>query len=111
RDRVKFRGMVDDVFAEMAQWDLFVYSTSDREGLGNALIEAMMLGLPCVVTDAGPMRELVGDQTCAFLVPPGNPDALAGAINQLLTDLPLRRKFALSGRERANDAFSRARFV
>jgi glycosyltransferase involved in cell wall biosynthesis len=109
QERVKFRGTVSDVYAEMAHWDLFAYSTTDREGLGNALVEAMMLGLPCVVTDAGPMRELVGDPPGAVIVPAGIPILLADAMSQLLADQHLRKKISISGRKRANDAFSQER--
>lgn len=110
-EKVVFRGMVNDVSAEMTRWDLFVYSTTDREGLGNALIEAMMLGIPCVVTDAGPMRELVGDPPSAMLVPANNPELLARAMCELVADISLRQNYSASARKRASDAFSLERFA
>ena len=60
-DAVRFLGEVGDVYGQMARWDLFAYATTANEGLGNAVAEAMMFGLPCVVTDVGPMREFAGD--------------------------------------------------
>lgn len=111
RERVNFRGMVEEVYSEMTHWDLFVYSTTDREGLGNALIEAMMLGLPCVVTDAGPMGELAGDPPGALLVASGNPKAMAAEIIRVLGDYNLRKSFARAGRRRAEEGYSPSRFA
>jgi glycosyltransferase involved in cell wall biosynthesis len=45
-DSVRFLGMVNDVYTTMRKWDLFTYSTTVEEGFGNAVAEAMMLGLP-----------------------------------------------------------------
>lgn len=110
-DRVVFHGMVDDVGEVMRPWDLFAYATTEAEGLGNALAEAMMLGLPCVVTDAGPMREVAGDPPATRLVPPGDPAALAGAMEALLASRPERTALAEAGRARATASFSLERFA
>ena len=48
RDSVRFEGDVQDVYKRMAASDLFLM-TSDREGFPNALVEAMSVGLPCVM--------------------------------------------------------------
>jgi glycosyltransferase involved in cell wall biosynthesis len=111
RERVKFRGMVTDVYAEMAHWDLFAYSTTDREGLGNALIEAMMLGLPCVVTEAGPMRELVGDPPAVLLTAPDDPAAFASAIRNLIRSLPSRTALARAAKMRALSEYGCEKFA
>ncbi len=89
-ERVKFLGMVSDVYAVMQHWDIFAYATTDREGLGNALAEAMLLGLPCIVTDVGPMREIVGESICAVFIPKGNTQYLAVNIVRLANDFQLR---------------------
>ena len=53
-DEMKFLENVGDIYSVLWRWDLFIFSTTEREGLGNALSEAMALGLPCVVSDVGP---------------------------------------------------------
>ena len=82
--------------------DVFALS-SVYEGLAMALIEAMALGRPAVVTRVGGLTEVVEHGKQAFLVDPGNPSALADAIVTLLQDANLRAKFGEAGRIRAAD--------
>jgi len=105
-DRVEFLGMVTDVYKVMRGWDIFAYATTDREGLGNALAEAMMLGLPCVATDVGPIHEVAGDSPATALVPPNNPTELARALLGLLADHDRRCNLAVAARNRAIKEFS-----
>jgi glycosyltransferase involved in cell wall biosynthesis len=110
-DHVRFLGSIDDVFAAMARWDLFVYATTEREGLGNALAEAMRLGMPCVVTNVGPMREVAGDPATVQLVQDANPAMLAGAIKQLLSSADQRRSLGSMASTRASSEFSGGTFA
>lgn len=105
-DRVRFLGTVSDVSSVLRNWDLFVYATTDREGFGNALIEAMMFGLPCIATDTGPIREVTGQLSVEHLVPPGDADSLAKRIVILLRDSDARTRLANEGRIRAEGNFS-----
>jgi glycosyltransferase involved in cell wall biosynthesis len=100
-DAVRLLGRVTDVYSVMARWDLFAYATTEREGLGNSLLEAMMLGLPCAVTDVGPMREVAGDPPANVLVPARDPVALAAALARLAGDVGLRRHVGTAARSRA----------
>jgi glycosyltransferase involved in cell wall biosynthesis len=50
------------------------------------LIEAALVGTPCVATDVGGVRELVDDGRAALLVPPRDPEKLGRAIEELLSD-------------------------
>jgi glycosyltransferase involved in cell wall biosynthesis len=68
------------------------------EGLGIALIEAMALGRPAVVTNAGGLTEVVEHGKQGFVVEPGNPAALGDAIVTLLRDTNLRQRFGEAGR-------------
>jgi glycosyltransferase involved in cell wall biosynthesis len=101
--QVKFLGMVSDVFALLPSWDIFAYATTPREGFGNAVAEALMCGLPVILSDTGPMREVCGSGTeaTAVYVPPFDPVALAAALITLVSDLPRRRDLASRGRQRA----------
>jgi glycosyltransferase involved in cell wall biosynthesis len=100
-DSVRFLGDVSDVYGRMAGWDLFAYATTEREGLGNAVAEAMMFGLPCVITDVGPMHEFGCEGATARMVPRTNPQALAEAVCKLIPDLKSRQELSEHGREYA----------
>lgn len=78
--------------------DVFVLP-SHVEGMSNALLEAMACGLPAVATSVGAAPEMVEDGVDGFLVPPGDPDALAGAIERLLADSNLRRSVGGKARD------------
>jgi glycosyltransferase involved in cell wall biosynthesis len=58
--------------------------TSDSEGLSLALMEAMLCGLPAVVSDVGELRELVEDGVNGFLVPERSPEAFAARVLDVL---------------------------
>ncbi len=102
RDRVHFLGKRDDIPALLRNADLYVQA-SKWEGFGIAAVEAMASGLPLVVTDVPGLREVVAD--AGVHVPSGDPDALAGAINALLTDPTQHETLSRRARERSR-AFS-----
>ena len=77
----------------LAAADVFVLP-STLEGLPGALIEAMAAGLPCIATDIPGNRELVRDGDTGSLVPVGSPEALAHAIEIMLTDRPFAERCA-----------------
>jgi len=108
---VKFWGDVADVYGVMSRWDAVGYATTEREGLGSALIEGMMLGLPVVATDVGPIREVCGRPGTGVLVPPHDPAALAAALARLLPDLEMRQKLSVAGRATAVELFHPATFA
>jgi glycosyltransferase involved in cell wall biosynthesis len=91
--RLGFQENVARIFAAL---DIHVLS-SRSEAFGNALIEAMASGVPCVSTDVGQSRHLLGDT--GRVVPPRNPAELAAAVRQLL-DLPRAESDALRARAR-----------
>jgi glycosyltransferase involved in cell wall biosynthesis len=69
------------------------------EGFGFPPLEAMARGVPVVATAVGAIPEVVGDG--ALLVPPGDRDALAGALNDVLSDEKIRDGLVERGRSRA----------
>ena len=72
---------------------------SRTEGFGLPALEAMARGCPVVVSGAGALPEVVGD--AGVIVPPGDPDALAGALAALVADDDRRRQLSEAGRKRA----------
>ena len=68
--------------------DLLVHPSTE-EGRGQAVIEALLAGLPVVATEVGGIPETLGG--IGVTVPPGSPSALACAIRDVLDDLPHRK--------------------
>ena len=99
-EKVSFPGYVTDIGGKIADASLFVLS-SDYEGMPNALMEAMALGLPCISTDCpcGGPRFLIKDGVNGLLVPVGDREALGEAMRKIL-DSPF---FALSCASNAQD--------
>jgi glycosyltransferase involved in cell wall biosynthesis len=92
-ERVRFLGRRTDVGACLAMADAFVFP-SLFEGLPLAPIEAMLKGLPCIVTRIEPVLELFTDNDTGLLVAPGSVDELAAAMMKLYGDPALRRQLA-----------------
>ncbi|MCB2186667.1 MAG: glycosyltransferase [Deltaproteobacteria bacterium] len=107
--RMIWAGQERDMPAVYSALDLHC-SASAAEGLPNAVAEAMSAGVPSVVTDVGDSRVLVGDT--GAVVPPGDPAALAGALNALGERLMLE-KTALrqAARARIVENYSLGRMV
>ncbi len=103
--RVILTGERGDVADLMGAMDIFVL-TSDREGMSNAIMEAMMAGLPCVVTDAGGNSELVINGETGYVCRRGDKADLLESLQRLLGDPGLRRRFGESGRQRMETRFS-----
>ena len=80
-----FAGFVMDPWPFLASADLFVLS-SDYEGFGIALVEAMLTGLSVVSTDCGGPREILADGQFGRLVPCGDAKAMARAIHDSLAE-------------------------
>ncbi len=98
-DHVSFPGFVDNPYSYMSAADVFVLS-SVHEGFGLVLIEAMACGCPVVSTDceSGP-AEILENGTHGSLVPVGDSNAMAIAINEMI-DEPIDSKKLT---ERADD--------
>lgn len=79
--RVHLLGPRTDTPRLQAAWDIAI-SSSHYEGFPNALAEAMSCAVPCVGTDAGDVRYLLGDT--GIVVPPGNAQSLSDAVLSLL---------------------------
>jgi glycosyltransferase involved in cell wall biosynthesis len=81
-----------------------VVLSSLYEGLGVALAEAMAHGVPVIATGVGGVPELLGDGA-GVMVPPGDADALAEALERVLGSSTLRAELAHAGRRRVEAEF------
>jgi L-malate glycosyltransferase len=94
---IVFMGRREDVSDILGQIDIGIIS-SDSEGFSNAIMEYMEAGLPVVATDAGGNPELVKNGDNGFLVPPGNSEALSGAILKLIKDKEMASRMGNKGK-------------
>lgn len=97
---VEFLGSRDDIGDCLADSDIFALCTTETEGFGIAIVEAMAAGLPVVTTDVPACREVLLDGTAGVLVKGRDPDAWAAILRRLADDPEERKKW----RERASDA-------
>ena len=107
---VEFAGFLPDVRSAMAQAEVFV-QPSLREGLGLAVLEAMAMARPVVVSDAGGLPESVAHGETGLVVPAGDAGALANALVNLLSDRGRAKQMGVAGRERALAHYDRPRIV
>ena len=103
--RVKLIGHSPDIPNLMKRATLLVLP-SRWEGLPNAVLEAMAIGLPVVSTAVDGTRELISNGETGWLVPPGKPEALAAAIAEALNSPDLRRMYAKTSQVIAAKSFS-----
>lgn len=101
-DRVKLMGNVSEVHKAISDAAVFCLS-SDYEGLSNALLEAMMMGLPCVSTNCAGADEYITNGENGFIVDTGDTVEFAKAISMLLSDNEKRASFSLKSKESSND--------
>jgi glycogen(starch) synthase len=104
---VSFPGRVPgrDLAALMRQADVAL-APSSYEPFGIVAIEALAAGTAVVAADVGGLRDPIRNGRTGLLVPPGNPTALARAVNALLDDAALRHRFGLAGKRHVRMRFT-----
>jgi glycosyltransferase involved in cell wall biosynthesis len=95
------RSEVRDVLAAL---DAFVLP-SRTEGMSNALLEAMAMGLPAIATAVGGNPEVVTDGTTGLLVPADDPAAMAAALARMLDDASLASRLGAAARRVVEDRY------
>jgi glycosyltransferase involved in cell wall biosynthesis len=106
-DLVQWRGEQEDLRSWYPAFDLLVH-TATFEGLPNAVLEAMSAGTPVVATDVDGCRDLIAPGETGELVPPGDPAALAAAIQTARRAPEAARACAARGQQRVRERFSLA---
>lgn len=104
-DRVHFLGGRSDIPDLLAALDVFVFS-SLHEGLPVAVIEAMLAGVPTVLSDIEPLLEVSGDGRYAEVFPVGDAQILSEKISKLLNNENLRKDLAARAKRYAEENFS-----
>jgi mannose/cellobiose epimerase-like protein (N-acyl-D-glucosamine 2-epimerase family)/glycosyltransferase involved in cell wall biosynthesis len=105
---VSVLGLVENIAALWSSAHIAVLP-SHREGLPLSLLEAAACGRPLIATDVPGCRAITRSGINGLLVPLGDVDALADAIDRLAADDALRRKFGQASRELVENEFSAAR--
>jgi glycosyltransferase involved in cell wall biosynthesis len=101
--RVRLLGHRDDVRRLFAASDVFINASIYPEGMGRALMEAQMAGLPLIASNIGGIPEIIGDS--GILIPPNDVNALA---QTLTLDSTTRKNLGKAGRQRALENFQLA---
>ena len=109
-DRVKFIGYFDDVPSLLAALDVMVFNSTSEEGMPNVVLEAMASGLPVVAADEAAASELMADGA-GIIIPPGDWQALANALEELLDCPKLRDSLAKTARLRVEQKYSLATMI
>ncbi|WP_161978997.1 glycosyltransferase [Streptococcus sp. S784/96/1] len=92
---VNFEGFCSDIHDKIKDATAFVLP-SNYEGMSNAMLEAMVMGLPIIVTDhpIGAPKMLIDNLENGILVPINNPEELAKAMRLLIDDFELQKKLS-----------------
>ena len=98
-------GRTDQLDQYMSHFDLFVQS-SHTEGMPTVLLEAMAARTAVVATQVGGTGELMVEGSTGLMVPPNDPDALANAMQKVLSNDELRRTMGENGRKRVEEHFT-----
>jgi glycosyltransferase involved in cell wall biosynthesis len=104
-NRVRLVGNQYDVAPWLRALDVFALPSYANEGVPQALLQAMLIGVPCVTTDAGSIGEIAIHDTTALVVPKQNAVSLAAGIDRLLGNAALGARLAWSARDRAQTKF------
>ena len=99
-DRLRLAGECDDMPAALMLADVVVHASTQPEAFGRVVIEAQAMGRPVIASDLGGPVETVEHGVTGWRVPPGDPAALAAAIEAALA-LPAEQREALGHRARA----------
>ncbi len=111
-ERVSFPGFVthDRVADLFCNADIFVmpsivHPTGESDGLPTVILEALAHRLPVVATEVAGIAEVVRPGETGWLVPPGNPTALAAALARVVSDRPTALTLASRGRSLVQKVF------
>lgn len=106
RERIRLLGYRRDVPAILADLDVFCLPSLIPEGVPQAVLQAHAMKCPVIASDIGGVNEVAVGGRTALCVPPGDPDALAGAMRKLIGDKPLSERLAEEGHRLVQDKYT-----
>lgn len=110
-ERVRMTGNQADVLPWLQALDVFALPSYANEGVPQALLQAMLCGLPCVTTGVGSIGEAAVDGETALVVTPQDADALRRALLRLIESPGLRSTLGAAARLRCERDFGRERML
>lgn len=109
-DRVIVRRFCSDPAAIFDAVDIVAVPSTLPDPLPTVILEAMRSKCAVIASNHGGAPEMILDEECGLLIPPGRPEALAAAIRRLLEDPSLRRRLGEAAQERILGSFMLSRF-
>jgi len=106
--RVWMPGNQEDVLPWLQSLDIFALPSYANEGVPQALVQAMLCGLPCITTVVGSIREAAVPDETALVVLPEDTASLCQAIERLMSDIELRRRLGAAARVHCLARFGQA---
>ena len=101
-DKVSMPGNIDNIHQKLLEAEFFALS-SDYEGLSNALLEAMMMGLPCISTNCAGSNEVITNGENGILIPVGDKDRLVDAMKLLINNKELALRLGIEASIRSRE--------
>ncbi len=105
-DHVHFLGHCPNVAPVVNVCDIMVHASTSPEPFGRVILEAMALGKAVVATAAGGPAEVIEHGKDGILVPPGNANAMARAVLNLMSDKPLRHRMGKAAAQKVSSIYS-----
>jgi glycosyltransferase involved in cell wall biosynthesis len=105
---VVFTGEIPDARPAYAAMDLMALTSAQPEPFGGVVMEAMAMGVPVIATNIGGSLDQVAEGETGLLIPPGDPEALADAIEKLMRDAVLRKQMGTAAIARIETQFTLA---
>ena len=110
-ERVFWHGFVADRSLIFSSIDICAVPSCFEEPFGLIAIEAALFSLPVVAFNRGGLPEIIQNGHTGFLIEPGNLNALAAKLSDLLADAELRQRFGNTARSHVLNHFSNKKFV
>lgn len=111
RERIVVQGFTSNVWPTYTALDIVCVPSTEPESFGLVAAEAMAVGKPVVASRLGALSEVVVDGSTGLTFNPRDTEALASALEKLLTDDAMRMKLGRAGKERIDAEFSVGRMT
>ncbi|MDD4953997.1 MAG: GT4 family glycosyltransferase PelF [Candidatus Omnitrophica bacterium] len=102
----EFLGTQRDIPEILSHLDLLVLATTTHEAFGRVIIEAQAAGVPVVATEVGGVVDIIEQGKTGLLVPPADPNSMAGAIIKILKDPELARVLAENAYKKVREQYN-----